>query len=262
MKTVSENNIKVLLDGQGADETLGGYYPFAGIYLVEELIDFRIFRFFRDYYDTRQNFTNNINIHMGRSLYYFLPSRIQKYIRQKKRLGPGLLSKDFRYLLESMDVPDIGGRSFNEHSIKSIRWGLTELLRYEDRNSMAFSIESRVPFLDHRLVDYALSLEKEYKLHYGWTKYILRKAAKPYLPEEIIYRKDKIGFATPQKEWKSEKTQNLRDYIQETNIPEILDAVRLMEICNSDLKNPTQNSEFWRIVTLLKWFEIFKVRLS
>ena len=261
MKTVQSHRIKVLLDGQGADEVLGGYYPFAGIYMIEEILKIKLLSFLRNYKNIKQNFTKDINQVIGRALFYFLPQVLQKRIRTQRRLGPNLLSGEYKRLFHSLDVPEIGGKDYYEYSLNSIRYGLTELLRYEDRNSMAFSIESRVPFLDHRLVDFTLSLDKEYKLHKGWTKYILRRASENILPGEISYRKDKIGFATPQSEWKSDYKTHLYDYINQTYIPEILDKESVLSLCNTELKNPTKNSEFWKIISLIKWFEVFYVSL-
>jgi asparagine synthase (glutamine-hydrolysing) len=81
------------------------------------------------------------------------------------------------------------------------RFNLQQLLRYEDRNSMRFGIESRAPFTDYRLVEYALNMPPAYKIHNGWTKYILRMSLKAHVPEQIIWRRDKIGFQTPEKDW-------------------------------------------------------------
>ena len=87
------------------------------------------------------------------------------------------------------------------------QYSLPHLLKAEDRNSMAHSVEARVPFTDYRLVDYVFSLPGIYKIHDGWTKWLLRLATKDLLPEEIVWRKDKLGFATPawasrHEEWK------------------------------------------------------------
>ncbi|MCX6186521.1 MAG: asparagine synthase C-terminal domain-containing protein, partial [Bacteroidetes bacterium] len=79
--------------------------------------------------------------------------------------------------------------------------GLKELLRYGDRNSMAFSREVRLPFLSHELCEFIFSLPVEYILYEGWTKYILRKAMIGIVPEQIVWRKDKIGFEPPQDNW-------------------------------------------------------------
>jgi asparagine synthase (glutamine-hydrolysing) len=81
------------------------------------------------------------------------------------------------------------------------RNGIRALLRYEDRNSMAFGIETRLPFLDYRVVEFLYSLEARRKIHRGWTKAVLRDAMEGILPEEIRWRVDKMGFVTPEDVW-------------------------------------------------------------
>ena len=80
-------------------------------------------------------------------------------------------------------------------------FGLNNLLRFADRNSMAFSREMRLPFLSHHLVEFLFSLPSEYKIRDGWTKFVMRKAFEPILPEEITWRADKIGYEPPQSRW-------------------------------------------------------------
>jgi asparagine synthase (glutamine-hydrolysing) len=77
------------------------------------------------------------------------------------------------------------------------RQSLPHLLKYADRSSMAHSIEARLPFTDHRIVDFGLRLPGAYKIRNGYTKYLLRKAVEDLLPPGIVWRKDKVGFATP-----------------------------------------------------------------
>ena len=79
--------------------------------------------------------------------------------------------------------------------------GLKELLRYADRNSMAHSREVRLPFLSHKLVEFAFSLPDEFLLQDGWTKYIHRKAFEDVLPKNICWRIDKVGYEPPQQKW-------------------------------------------------------------
>lgn len=86
-------------------------------------------------------------------------------------------------------------------------YSLPHLLHYEDRNSMAFSIESRTPFTDYRLVDYLFSIPACYKYHNGWAKWLLRLAMKDLLPSEILWRKDKIGFAVSNRMKKYDRTK-------------------------------------------------------
>lgn len=94
------------------------------------------------------------------------------------------------------------GATLNQSLVYSSTNGpLEELLRYADRNSMAHSREVRLPFLFHELAEFLINLPAEYKIHNGWTKYIMRKAGDGLLPQEITWRKDKIGYEPPQKNW-------------------------------------------------------------
>ena len=81
------------------------------------------------------------------------------------------------------------------------RFGLQELLRYADINSMAHSREVRLPFLSHELVSFIFSLPATFKIHDGWTKWLLRKTMENKLPNEITWRTDKTGFEPPEKQW-------------------------------------------------------------
>src|SRR5207253_8109320 len=97
-------------------------------------------------------------------------------------------------------------RVFDGWLTNVLYWELTRtrlpaLLRYEDRLSMAFSIESRVPLLDHRLVELAFALPDDAKRHAGWSKYGLRRALEGLLPPSVVWRRDKKGFSTPLGNW-------------------------------------------------------------
>ena len=78
---------------------------------------------------------------------------------------------------------------------------LPHLLRFEDRNSMAFSVEARVPFLDYRLVDFVFGFCGDLRFRDGWTKWLLRRAVEPVVPREVVWRRDKMGFQTPERQW-------------------------------------------------------------
>ncbi|MES1215609.1 MAG: asparagine synthase-related protein, partial [Bacteroidota bacterium] len=92
--------------------------------------------------------------------------------------------------------------------------GLEELLRYADRNSMAHGCEVRLPFLDHKLVEFVFSLPAQFKIKEGWTKWLLRKASQNKLPAEIVWRKQKVGFEPPQQQWMQHK--RVQEAIQES----------------------------------------------
>ena len=135
MKFANSHNIKVLLDGQGADEVLGGYYNFAGIYLIELLQQMKFIQFLKEYHLLKKNFTPQIKNAVLRAAYYYLPKNLQQKLRAKERLSYNFIKKEFIADLD-LDIPKRGGKTFNEHVNLSVQYGMYELLRYEDRNSM------------------------------------------------------------------------------------------------------------------------------
>jgi asparagine synthase (glutamine-hydrolysing) len=125
------------------------------------------------------------------------------------------IDADFRSALdrESLVKPVI--RKLNDILyFHTCQLGLQELLRYADRNSMAHSREVRLPFLDHELVQFIFSLPLQFKIDKGWTKSILRKAMASQLPDQIVWRKNKIGFEPPQVRWLQNK--KIADRIMES----------------------------------------------
>ena len=259
MKLAHQQNTKVLLDGQGADEILGGYYNFAGIHLIELLKWFRPRQFFLQRNALQTNFAPNINMAIGKAAYYFLPEVLQRSVRAKGRLGMNFIAASHKKNLAEITVPDRGGSTFKEQSLLSMKFGLQDLLRYEDRNSMAFSIESRVPFLDHRLVEFSVALKNDWKIRNGWTKYILRKTAEPVLDKEVVWRKYKMGFLTPQKEWKERSQKELNAFVNETEMPGFIDKNYLLKLNSENLTESAHLSEFWKMISFLKWAKLFKV---
>jgi asparagine synthase (glutamine-hydrolysing) len=262
MKLAGQHNIKVLLDGQGADEILGGYYNFAGLYLIEKLKSGKFLSFLNEKKELKNKFAPGINNALGRAAYYYLPEFVQRGIRAKKRLGMGFVAAEYQQQLNRIDVPARGGKTFREQSLLSTQFGLQDLLRYEDRNSMAFSIESRVPFLDHRLVEFSIALGNDWKIKNGRTKYILRKTAEPLLDKEVVWRKYKMGFLTPQKLWKLQSKKELDTFVNEVKMPAFLNKDYLLKLNNADINDSAHLSEFWKMVSFLKWAEIFNVRFK
>lgn len=259
MKCAKKHQIKVLLDGQGADEVLGGYYNFAGIYLIELLKKFQFQQFLTAYYQLKNNFTLQIKGAVLRAAYYYLPTRLQEQLRAKERLSYQFIKKEKLEEL-SLDIPQRGGKTFNEHVGLSVKFGMYELLRYEDRNSMAFSIESRVPFLDHRLVEFIRMLPTNQKINSGWTKYVLRKMLDKKLNDRVVWRKDKKGFVTPQQNWKNEMMGSLAAELKDSRLPSIMDREYVLGLCDKDFSNAAHLSEFWRAYSVIKWYNIFELK--
>lgn len=176
MKLASENNVVVLLDGQGADEILGGYLEYYFHHL------------------TNLVYKNPWKAYKEIKNYQKVQSKYRPY-RIPRKLPFWLLQKQFGKKL----VYDESVREQLSRDTTSTH--LPTLLRYGDKNSMAFSREVRLPFLSHELVEFVFSLPIEFILYSGWTKYILRNAYKNEIPSEIAWRVDKIGFEPPQEMW-------------------------------------------------------------
>jgi len=207
MKLAKKNNIKVLLDGQGADEIAAGY-PFYYKYYLMEKIRSNFFQSFKSINEINL-FNKSLNISMDSKLLsetYF--PNLSSFLRKEKHKRKPIynsLNSDFLHN-NVIKNPFNTRKNLNEALYSSTRViGLKDLLKYADRNSMANSVEVRLPFLSHDLVEFIFSLPSDMKIHKGWTKYIIRKAFDNKLPNEITWRKDKIGYMPPIQRWMEDK---------------------------------------------------------
>jgi len=136
-----------------------------------------------------------------------------------------------------------------------VEFQLPHLLRYEDRNSMRHSIETRLPFLDYRMVEACLSMPPNYKIHNGWTKYILRLAVEGLLPKIVVWRSNKLGFEAPTETWLRASSKKVCDEISNSKIlSEITDRKRMM---NELAKIPLKQQ--WMLYNIAVWERVFEV---
>jgi asparagine synthase (glutamine-hydrolysing) len=226
MKLAKEQNVTVLLDGQGADESLAGYHYFFHTYLNElkrnnsplyenELIAYRNchnpnYGFEQSHSSNNQKSIEDKLKDLVRPIYRtFLPLKPEA----PSGKGTDFLNKEFTSQFECHEkLPEHTGGLKEQLYVNNCVIGLNNLLRFADRNSMAFSREMRLPFLSHHLVEFLFSLPNEYKIHDGWTKFVMRKAFEPILPKEITWRVDKIGYEPPQSRWMENK--EIKDLIE------------------------------------------------
>ncbi len=202
MKEASKK-IKVLLDGQGADELLAGYHGYFGALYSDLIKNFRLIRLFKEliyYKKNHHKFQPHVFSNIARS---FLPSYLVSILRGRIKGDISWLDTNFQKKYKrSFDLTNKFPNHFDNLLYNILtKYGLPALLHYEDRNSMAFSIEARVPFLDYRLVEFMFSLPSEQKIRNGTTKVVLRNAMKDILPEKVRTRQDKMGFVTPEDIW-------------------------------------------------------------
>ena len=252
MKKAQEIGIKVLMDGQGADETLGGYSYFLGINLLEQLRKFRLSYFARELrsFGNRQGIDSRRELLRG--MYYSLPNSLRHELGHRFRTSAGFSRLDGR----EYGTPDSGGSTLREASLSAVQYGLSDLLRYEDRNSMAFSIESRVPFLDHRLVETSIAMASYNKIVNGWQKYPLRLAIERRLPQSVVWRRDKKGFVTPQGTWFNALRTEFRQFVNESEVPDFFVRSKLLELQEAESLGGSQQTEYWRALLFLKWYQV------
>jgi len=197
-------NVKVLLDGQGADEVLAGYHKYfkwywQELYRKRKLIASHELRAAKELGITEKfGWKNRIAALFPEFASIFLEKHYLLNALKHEDLTKEfvrLQSKEAYYAAPEMSGLN-GTLYFNTRM-----HGLEELLRYADRNSMAHGLEIRLPFLNHELVEFVFSLPSHFKIRQGWTKWLLRKSMENDMPAEIVWRKDKIGYEPPQREW-------------------------------------------------------------
>jgi len=209
-KKAKAENVTVLLDGQGADEIFAGYHGYYHAYfdgLKRESVS-KYKKEFELY--TNLHSDNRINQPIRRNKFNpiknFLPIAVREKMKTsivKLPAAKKIFSDEyFGEYRNSIFKLKENFSSLNEALYYStFKFGLEELLRYADRNSMAHSREVRLPFLNHELVKYVFTLPPHFKIREGWTKWVLRFAYSGLVDEQIIWRKDKIGYEPPQKSW-------------------------------------------------------------
>ena len=257
---LAKSKVKVTLDGQGADEYLGGYHYFFGFYFKELLLKFKLLKLSKEVY-------SYYKVH--RSLYglktlafLLLPQKSRSKLRFKKAK---YISTDFYKSQRSNSIVSKSFYSANtlkQASLNHFEHKLEHLLKWEDHNSMQFSIESRVPFLDPNLVERGLATDSSLIIKNGTTKYILKESMKGTIPKKIYDRQDKSGFAAPQDQW-------FREQIWIDKINEIIQSESFrsriyfnLEAVNTVFQDHLEgkenaSKEIWKWINLELWFREF-----
>jgi asparagine synthase (glutamine-hydrolysing) len=199
-------------------------------------------------------------------------SSVKRYSPSFRRSGESLLARvgnpDFaRPSDESAAKVSLGpGTSIRQRQKDDLsRYSIPALLHYEDRNSMAHSIEARVPMLDYQLASFAVNCRTSLKLRNGWTKWILRKAMRGILPEAVRLRKTKLGFSTPQQKWLREDARGtIRSLIHNRvlKLERILSPRKVSATLGAFLdRNPGSLTELeaYRVLNLELWARVFSV---
>lgn len=211
MRTAREQGIPVMLDGQGGDETLLGYRRYFAAFMLDRLRADGLRRMVRELADCRRGGAQMGTMGILASmLVQGLPSVAYLKFRLRARWMRSPPSMPEHLRTEAAAMRSLGG--IQRFDIE--RSNLPALLRFEDKNSMRFAVETRLPFLDWRSVETALSLPAEAKFRQGWTKWVLRMALADRLPGVITWRRWKIGFEAPAATWMARHAKHMQEAVE------------------------------------------------
>lgn len=255
---IRKNDVTVSLEGQGADEIVTGYTSLLFPYFFDLLSKFRLSELFREH----KHFDNYVGS---------LTRLIKAYLVSRRKSSTGHLFNKYPFLnrtyFEDFSEQVTDFEKFNSGS--HLNNMLYEMLIYTsipqqlvraDKNAMAFSVECRFPFLDYRLVEYALNLSYDYKTANGMTKYILREAMKDLLPTEVYNRRDKIGFAIPNASFNNQKVKEyffeLLTGLQDEKI-QFINKQKFIDEYFSKSVDGELDWKFWKVVSVILWHNSF-----
>jgi asparagine synthase (glutamine-hydrolysing) len=253
--------VTVMLDGQGADEVLGGYQSYLVTIAAALLHARQRVAYARTHFAYTRRFRSS-PVPVRSIAAAFAPRSLKTLIRALRPNGTAELTMGSRHPLLTPAVidavPDEPPLPTDVHSLlrqQTERGNLPALLRFEDRNSMSHSIEARVPFLDHRLVEYAFRLPPDAKIRGAETKRVLREAMRDVIPEPIRQRRDKIGFrADPAASTRfadahrAALVENRTDAEAEWFRPKAING-----LIDDALKDHAREFELWRAVNVKLW---------
>lgn len=264
-ESAKENKLKVVLDGQGSDEILGGYHEFFPVYLFELLTKYKFITFLNE-----MKFINKIHGYgykeiIKKLFLYIVPNSSEVLIRKffkKSLLPPWILQNDenIQYLQNNkLSTSNLIKYSIHQLLVRSVPYQLHS----EDRNSMVHSVESRLPFLDYKLVEFIISLPSEFKIFNGTTKFILRESLQNVLPTKIKNRQNKMGFVTPEETWMKENSDLVkRELISASEYTNGMIQKNIIDDFEKMLSGEKKFSRhYFRIISFYRWLKVFNIKV-
>ena len=268
-REAKRQGLTVMLDGQGADELLAGYTHYLGDYLLERIKGKSLgkaIRIMRGSHASRTIDWKRQAILVARLL---VPSQYCE--RMGALVGQEGLPA---WIRNGTDVSGLyreseadrkrRAKGLRESLAGSVECGLVNLLRYEDRNSMRFSVESRVPFLSHRFADLLLSMPSHYIIGpNGESKYVFRAAMKGIVPDQILARRDKIGFENDDRQWLREAAGWAEETITGAGARcALIDEGELRRAWTHFSRgNSGSPARLWSSLIFLRWLRLFDVSI-
>lgn len=268
-KEIQRHGIKVALDGQGADEQLAGYNSFVNLKILSDVERGRLFRALLMLRSFSLSSRLEPQAVLAAIAYRYLPRSIQKIAGRIAGVASqntsSWLNPNTVLAVEPRDPFLINGK--HPSTIRELSWDMVDrsnlpmLLRFEDRNSMAFGIEARVPFVDHVLMEFALTLPDEHLMGDGLTKLVLRRAVDDCLPSLVSSRRDKIGFQTNEHAWMVKSRDHiLQIFDSNVDLSGGLFGPATRAAIERTLENKNEyNGIAWKVVGFLLWMKVFNV---
>ena len=268
-KEAKKKGFKVILQGQGGDEILGGYLGYPGFKLRDMFQKKDYFKVIKFYKNWSKNFKKSYLQLTMRFFSTFLSNKNSFFLNKliDKDKNPNWINnkKLNKVLKLENENKEIISENYLKTKLKNniFSGGLNSLLRYADRSSMAQSIECRVPYLSKNFVELIFSLNEEFLVsNDAQTKYIFRESMKDILPREIVERKDKIGFKAQDEKWILNMKNEINKILNE-------DFFDLDFIDNQKYKNHIQSflngkiiysPIIWRMINFLRWYQLIIVK--
>ena len=257
MRLANTNETTVLLDGQGADELLAGYQYYFPSYQLDLLDRRQLVKLARDTHAFRRR------LRAAAELYPDTTRRFNPDVALGWRdLAAALKSRSAVYH-NAYDVgvpPPVPGMRLRRILAEALQYNsLPQLLRYADRNAMAFSRETRFPFLDYELVDWLIALPDAAYVDRGWQKSILRSATGDLLPSKIRWRADKVGYAAPLDLWLRDALKEwARERLFEGRVREIsgYDEAAITGLWRDHQSGVNNSWALWRWISLSEWLDL------
>jgi asparagine synthase (glutamine-hydrolysing) len=270
-KMAKENGISVTLDGQGADEMLAGYSGYPGQRL-RSLMETKQWGKALVFWNQWAQWPGRNRMLAGKYLaseithggIYTLLRRINGRNPVPSWMQAGPLQEAQVHLNVPRQRPErnefAGRRVMAELALALTRRGLPGLLRHGDRNSMRFSVESRVPFLTTDMVDLLLSMPEHFLISsQGETKHVFRAALRGIVPDDVLDRRDKIGFATPEKAWLLGMAPTVRGWLRTDLKLPFFEQTKVIQEFEAIMAGKKPFSwQVWRWINFIRWHQHFQ----
>lgn len=255
MEKANELGLKVMLDGQGGDELYLGYERMAQRVFMEYLKKGNVRKGIEEWVGAKAHMSLPLWKSLAMNLYFNSPNI---KIKRRQKIFNKYVNDDLLNSFRKDVASDIfANKSVQEKQSDELsRYCLPRLLRFADRNSMAFSVEQRVPHLSNLLLDFALELPIERRVNNGWSKYIVRKSMQGKIPDAVLWNTKKRGFDIPQAFWVEQIADQLKEWIGDTAENHLFKKDHIIKDLYSTEKGSTY---FWAVVSTVLFMNFSKI---